>query len=256
MLPAPGAPLVPSRFLVAVQEAEESGRVALFSTASGALTVLDGAGAAALAEALCAPGLVVEDGDLDPPLLATLRRGGFLVPRGTDEIAPIHERYWRARGETPVVLTVTTTMDCNLGCYYCYEERSGARLETRDVAALVALARARLALTPHRALHVDWYGGEPLLERGFIEAASHALQEACAADGVRYVASIISNGTDWPEDVEAFVARHRIRQVQISFDGMRANHDKRRRWRRGRAPLAGPASSFDRAVALWTASCA
>src|SRR5262249_2139159 len=46
-----------------------------------------------------------------------------------------------------------------------------------------------------------------------------------------------------------FVARHRIRQVQISFDGLRDNHDRRRRYSKGYAD--GPDdSSFDRAVRL------
>jgi uncharacterized protein len=35
-------------------------------------------------------------------------------------------------------------MDCNLGCYYCYEERSTAVLRIEDVEALVDLARNRL----------------------------------------------------------------------------------------------------------------
>ena len=64
---------------------------------------------------------------------------------------------------------------------------------------------------------------------------------------VGYSASIISNGTCWPDDAASFIRQHRIRQVQISFDGLKAHHDKRRRYRRGRAPQAD-SSSFDEAV--------
>ena len=66
---------------------------------------------------------------------------------------------------------------------------------------------------------------------------------------ISYSASIISNGTCWPDDVPAFIRRHRIRQVQISFDGLKENHDKRRRYRRGRSPEPG-ISSFEQAVAV------
>jgi uncharacterized protein len=79
-----------------------------------------------------------------------------------------------------------------------------------------------------------------------LEAASAALQTYCAEAGVSYVASIISNGTDWPGDVDGFVARHCIRQAQISFDGLSTNHNKRRRYRKG----FGPGDSFARAVEL------
>jgi uncharacterized protein len=81
-----------------------------------------------------------------------------------------------------------------------------------------------------------------------LEAASVAVQQLCRERGVRYAASIISNGTKWPADVGNFVARHNIRQAQISFDGVKSNHDKRRRYRRGMSD--GNESAFEQAVAL------
>ncbi|MDO9563220.1 MAG: radical SAM protein [Bradyrhizobium sp.] len=180
-------------------------------------------------------------------LLGGLRRGGFLVEREFDDLGAIRERYWLARGRTPMVLTLTTTQDCNLGCYYCYESRSNDALAARDIPGIVDWTRGRLAASGRDSLHVDWYGGEPLLNIGFIEAASIALQALCEELKVSYSASVISNGTCWPEDAAAFIREHRIRQVQISFDGLKVNHDKRRRYRKGRA--SGPSvSSFDRAV--------
>ncbi len=174
------------------------------------------------------------------------------MAESSDEVAEIRERFWRARGEAPVVITVTTTMDCNLACYYCYEERSASRLKTDEIEKLVKLALESVAASRQPALHVDWYGGEPLLNLEFIEKASMALQAGCAAKGIAFASSIISNGSLWPDDVESFIARHRVRQVQISFDGLKAHHDKRRRYRRLHRPTGGgdQPSSFERAVAL------
>jgi uncharacterized protein len=62
-------------------------------------------------------------------------------------------------------------------------------------------------------------------------------------------ASIISNGTCWPRDVAAFIGRQKLRQVQISFDGLRENHNRRRRYRKPYAPDVDT-SSFDSAVEL------
>jgi uncharacterized protein len=150
-----------------------------------------------------------------------------------DELAVIKERYAEARGNAPVVLVVTTTMDCNLGCYYCYESRSSEQQRVSDVDELVASAAERLDRGRKTTLHIDWYGGEPLLNVEFLERASYALQELCRELQVVYHASIVSNGTRWPVDVGDFVARHRLREVQISFDGLRENHDRRRRYRAG-----------------------
>jgi uncharacterized protein len=208
-----------------------------------------GGDARELALLLCGPPRKVATTNIPSALLTTLRRGGFLVEHAFDELATIRERYKRARGRTPMVLTLTTTQDCNLGCYYCYEERSSDALAESDVPSVVGWTRQRLAASGKDSLHVDWYGGEPLLNIDFIDAASEALQSLCEEMGVSYSASVISNATCWPDDVAGFVQRHRIRQVQISFDGLKANHDKRRRYRKGRAPDPS-VSSFEQAAAV------
>src|ERR1019366_1998496 len=50
--------------------------------------------------------------------LSSLIKKGFLVDSFRSELMEVREQYWSARGETPIALTITTTMDCNLGCYY------------------------------------------------------------------------------------------------------------------------------------------
>lgn len=224
-------------------------RVLLYNSNTGAALQMSGADADELTELLT--GGISEwcADDLPQSLLASLRDGGFLVESGTNEIELIRERYQQARGWTPLVVTLTTTMDCNLGCYYCYESRTQQRLQVTSIADIERSVREKLRRRPDKSLHVDWYGGEPTLNLEFLEVASAALQELCKQEGATYSASIISNGTTWPQDVGGFVARNRIRQAQISFDGLKESHDKRRRYRRGRAP-SGDASSFELAAAL------
>jgi uncharacterized protein len=222
---------------------------ALYNAASGAVLRLEGPHADEVSRLLSGRRALMSEDALAPELVARLRRGGFLGEPDADELEPIRERYWAARGDAPVVLLVTTTMDCNLGCYYCYELRSPDALSAVDADAVVSIARERLGRRHKTRLHVDWYGGEPLLNVEFLEAASDALQTFCAAEGVTYHASIISNGTRWPDDVGGFVRRHKLREVQISFDGLREHHDRRRRYRRSHR-RAEDVSSFDRAVEL------
>ena len=223
--------------------------VLLYNANTGAVLQLKGPDGLALACTLSGKRIEVPEDCLSLQTHEQLCAGGFILPENRDELAEIRERFHRARRDTPLVLTLTTTMDCNLGCYYCYEERTGDRLELKDVTAIVALVKNRLARSRKRMLHVDWYGGEPLLNIEFIEAASDELQALCKQEQVTYAASIISNGTSWPAEAGSFINRHHIRQVQISFDGLRKNHNRRRRYRRDYTPERN-ASSFDRAVSL------
>ena len=178
----------------------------------------------------------------------------FVVDDAFDELAAIRSVFWTARNDAPAVLTITTTLDCNLGCFYCYEERSDAQLEPRDLTSILAHTERILERSSRTKLHVDWYGGEPTLNLVFLEMASQALQDLCARLGVQYSASIISNGTAWPDDVAAFVNRHRIRQVQITFDGMADTHNKRRFFRKrqdnGRSSFAEAAEVVSKLVSV------
>lgn len=221
----------------------------LYNSASGAVLSLYGPDANCLAAQVSGVPRPVPIEELDSCLLDKLLEGGFVVEDETDEVATIRERFHNAVAGTPIVLTITTTMDCNLGCYYCYEERSRDRLDVADTQQVVSLAQRLLVDSGKDSLHVDWYGGEPLLNVEFLESASQALQSLCTQLKVFYSASVISNGTLWPVEVLQFLRRNKIRQVQISFDGLRANHDKRRKYRKGYLDGEKP-SSFDEAVRL------
>ena len=221
--------------------------VAVYNARTGALLKLHGGDGLRLAENICG-GSSQLDVDLFPlPLLEQLMSGGFLVVDKASEHAEIRAVYWRAREQTPMVLTITTTMDCNLGCYYCYESRTKEAIAFTDLSKIIDSTKKNLLDSGASSLHVDWYGGEPLLNIEMLEAASLALQKLCVELGVVYRSSVISNGTHWPEDVAGFVATHKIRQVQISFDGMEDNHNKRRRYRKGYSEATAQ-SSFAAAV--------
>src|SRR3990167_3844907 len=116
---------LPSRYNFAVPAGDGDERIALFNAGSGALLVLDGEHSMELAASLLDRSSPLSCDTFHPNLLEQLRSGEYLIPENLDEVVGIRERYWKARGETPIVITLTTTMDCNLGCYYCYEERSG-----------------------------------------------------------------------------------------------------------------------------------
>jgi uncharacterized protein len=220
--------------------------VLIYSAYSGAVISLAGEDAISIAEAVTGDVRPARLYDFPETLVDQLQNGGFVTADPADQMKVIRERFRAARSDYPVVLTLTTTMDCNLGCYYCYEERSLDRLEKVDLPGILAHAERRLRGRKDRRLHVDWYGGEPLLNCEFLEEASIALQELSQKLSVPYSASLISNGTCWPDDVGGFASRHRIRQVQISFDGMRENHNRRRRYRNGNDQSR--LSSFDEAV--------
>lgn len=221
----------------------------LYSAKSGAVLQLSGRDGKSLGKRVSGIPRRISGRNIPSAVLHQLISGGFVVTAESDELKEIRDRFLHARSSAPIVITITTTLDCNLGCYYCYEERSGEALDLADLDNLLLFIRERLQRSDKKSLHVDWYGGEPLLNQKFIDEASVRIQALCADRAVSYAASIISNGTCWPPDVEDFVARNKVRQVQISFDGLKPNHDRRRRYRSKTDRTAGR-SSFYEAVSL------
>ena len=67
----------------------------------------------------------------------------------------------------------------------------------------------------------------------------------CAARGVSYKASLISNGTSWPQDPVAFVKRNEIHNIQFSLDGPERHHNKRRGTIDPKAAAGARTASFD-----------
>jgi uncharacterized protein len=170
--------------------------------------------------------------DLPPPLAGqfpALVDAGIFVPCAADERLELQASYVRNRTRAPLFVTITTTLDCNMRCYYCYQKDGNLEhmsIETCD--EIIEWTMRQMERSDHRKLYVDWYGGEPMLNQPVIERYSAAMIAHCDRLGVEYKASMICNGTAWPDDAPAFVERNRLHSIQFSLDGPERHHNKRR----------------------------
>jgi uncharacterized protein len=154
---------------------------------------------------------------------------GVFVPEARDERAMLRDAYVKDRAGAPFFVTITTTLDCNMRCYYCYQKEGELQSMSPDMCdAIAAWTKAQVVERGHRHVYVDWYGGEPMLNQDVIERYTANMIEYCDTNGVGYSAAMVCNGTAWPDDKPAFVARNRIKNIQFSIDGPERHHNKRR----------------------------
>src|SRR5262249_28825318 len=137
-----------------------------------------------------------------------LIRGHFFLPSSFDEAVNLKERYEHCRRNSPFYVTITTTMDCNLGCYYCYEDKSKSYLARSTCDQIINWIDQQFAAKEHQKLYTDWYGGEPMLNQEAIDYFSRRIIPSCDDRGILYSSAMISNGTLWPEDARGFVERN------------------------------------------------
>jgi uncharacterized protein len=135
-------------------------------------------------------------------------------------------------------LILMPTEACNFRCVYCYEDFKYRRMEPWVVEAVrrwIASRAPRL-----RSLHLSWFGGEPLLARGVIRTLMGDSASLAAANPDLLVTSnATTNGYLLTPTVLTELVDLGVTGYQISFDGPREHHDRKR-------VLAGGGGSFDR----------
>lgn len=125
-------------------------------------------------------------------------------------------------------LTIAPTSDCNFRCIYCYEKGAIApktmSLETETaIFDFIQLLSSKIS-----SLSISWYGGEPLMRFDIIERLSKKIIKLCDENNIVYHASIVTNGYLLNEEISKKLKEYRIYHVQITIDGPKEIHDKRR----------------------------
>ncbi|MBV8754780.1 MAG: SPASM domain-containing protein [Hyphomicrobiales bacterium] len=161
--------------------------------------------------------------------LSSLLESGIFVRADGDERALLAAGYRTDRARAPFFVTMTTTLDCNMRCYYCYQKDGALEYMSRETCdTAIAWTQEQIIEKGYPTLHVDWYGGEPMLNQAVIAQYTEAMTRFCDERGVSYRASMLCNGTAWPDDTTGFVRANRLRHIQFSLDGPKRHHNKRR----------------------------
>lgn len=144
-------------------------------------------------------------------------------------------------------LSLAVAQKCNLGCTYCYAEGGGfggpdTSMQTATALASVDLLFADVA--PGERVNLSFLGGEPMMNRPVIRAATERARMVAEDRGAEVTFSITTNGTQLTAEDGDFFEEHGF-AVTVSLDGPRPVHDRLRPLRSGRG-------SFDRVLARVT----
>ena len=169
-----------------------------------------------------------DEKNYDAQLIADMKSSGCLVEDDVDELERLE--YYRNLAKydmTNFGLTIAPTLDCNFRCKYCFETHPKGKMSSETQAALINFVESRIDKAKNFSL--TWYGGEPLLAKEIIWSLSEKFLELCEKFSVAYEAFIITNASLLEDsDVELF-KKYKIKGAQITIDGVKEIHDKRRR---------------------------
>ena len=182
-----------------------------------------------------AEGLNNNNGDTDEELLKNLKMGGFLIDEDVDELDGIRAGHYRMRfGNTGFGLTLIPTYNCNFACDYCYENSElhsmkpseGSVMSDEVCGNIVKLCEKEIK--EKSSFAVTWYGGEPLMAKHIIKKLSKEFIRICDEKESKYHAGIITNGYLLTKENLDFLIDSRVTFAQVTIDGPKEIHDKRR----------------------------
>jgi uncharacterized protein len=138
-------------------------------------------------------------------------------------------------------LSLAVAQKCNLACTYCYAQEGDfggeAKAMSREV-AFAAIDRLFEQCVGGERVNLAFLGGEPLLGREVLRAATEYAAGRAQKHHVRIGFSITSNGTLVTAEDGAFFEQYGF-AVTISLDGVEDTHDRLRAYK-------GGAGSFSR----------
>lgn len=160
--------------------------------------------------------------------VSNLLKGGFLIEDFVDELSILKVRNGNGRFKKDTLsLTIIPTFNCNLKCFYCYQDRnivSEMSLETQEALIQYISQSAKEV----KKISVIWYGGEPLLAWDTICSLSERIIKIADENNCKYAAGIVTNGYLFDEDKILKLKGLKIKTVQITLDGPPKVHSRRK----------------------------
>lgn len=164
-------------------------------------------------------------------LFETLYNYGILIEDDIDEKLIANYRYLQDVMDSRLDLTIMPTEECNFRCSYCYESFKKGKISQENIENFRKFIFNNLR--KYTGLSVSWFGGEPLEAVQEMEAISQILLSACKKRKIPYDAGVVTNGYNLTPNVLEKLIKMKVRQIQITIDGTRENHNKYKRLKDG-----------------------
>lgn len=145
----------------------------------------------------------------------------IFIDDSVDEIEIINEGRVKAiQNPDRKVYRIWTTSGCNARCYYCFELGMKAVNMSNETAIKVANMIAD-NINEGDSIRLEWFGGEPLLNKEIIKTISEIVIAKCDSLNVKFSAIMISNGSLLTEEVVEMLKKYRVERLQITLDGFK-----------------------------------
>ncbi|MGC1719651.1 MAG: radical SAM protein [Isosphaeraceae bacterium] len=126
-------------------------------------------------------------------------------------------------------LVIQPAAGCQLGCPYCGQRHTSARLCPEHQDLVIERVTNRLRTGRFRRLEVGWFGAEPLVGLPEIRSLAPRLMALATEHGCQYISNITTNGLALRKEVATELVKNLgVSDFEITLDGTAEYHDLRR----------------------------
>jgi uncharacterized protein len=222
---------VPSRYNI--RATTEDGRLVLWNTFRGSMSVFKAHQVERIVPLLSRKGFeAAPDG-----IVKYLADRGFLIKAGENEYRQVEVAINQQQFRTDrLEFILLASEDCNFRCKYCYEEFARGTMRPEVRTGIKNLVKSRLKRLSF--LSVSWFGGEPLYGFPAIEDLAPFFLQAAEDNDLGYSFGMTTNGYLLTPEIADKLLAWKIRNYQITLDGVAEDHDRSRPARDGRGTFA------------------
>ncbi|MGA1824298.1 MAG: geopeptide radical SAM maturase [bacterium] len=186
---------------------------------------------------------------LEKPVLLSVQRGtcsdeerktltqlGFLISSEQKEKDQMRGFFHAMNKNTSLShIIIVMNFDCNLACPYCYEgQMKGNFYMSYETADRIIHYIKRQYIDKGKNIHIDFYGGEPLLSFDLMVYLSKEIRSKAEQAGVEYSSTAVNNGTLLTEQRVQKLAALGLQDAQITIDGLKEQHNLSRPYKSGK----------------------
>ncbi len=167
-----------------------------------------------------------EETALPASLMDKLKEGGFLIDDDFNETEAVKDLFKKAVNRKNYFMVVLPTLDCNYHCWYCIQNHVDSKMSDETLKRIKLHIGHMVNVEKIESLHLDWFGGEPLLYfHEIIEPVSRYAMGVCEKAGIPFMNSTTTNGYFHTKDKAQLCKELQFLQFQITLDGNREFHD-------------------------------
>lgn len=152
----------------------------------------------------------------------------FYVPDKLDEFERLRlQAYRMITCENSFFLIVNPTLDCNLRCWYCYENHLRGSVMQESVKQRIRLFIEKIVNSGINSFTLGFFGGEPLMKyKSIVYPLIVYSKEICEKQRLSFNTTFTSNGTLLTPYIVQKLTKLSPTSFQITLDGDEENHNK------------------------------